>query len=285
MYVLSSFTVWCSQILPFNLLILDLTFDLNFSTMTAQRILQVLITTQLLVAGVLNICNMLKNDLGIQTEEQSQCESKGFLTELCSLRRKLEQEQERNKRWADEKCEWVQQRAKLCYRIDKLKCDLSKKHELKLKEELQKANLGPIQDEMLLQVKVAILEAEKEKVAEKESEPEKLKLDKQNHVLQQKHLQIRLMQLEEQLLQKDRELQELKKKQEGWKKRRREREETENKWDRFKSIFRKRKASNEDSSEKEQQTGHCPLLRLLLSWRRSTTSEQLIWLAPADLLP
>lgn len=257
-------------------MILDLTFDLNFSTKTAQRILQVLITTQLLVAGVLNSCNMLKNDLGIQTEEQSQCESKDFLTELSSLRRKLEREQERNKRWADEKWEWVQQRAQLCYRIDKLRCDLSEKHELKLKEELQKATLGPIEDEMLPQVKVAILEAEKEKVAEKKSEPEKLKLDKQNHVLQQKHLQIRLMQLEEQLLQKDRELQELKEKQEGQKKQRREREETKTKWDCFKSIFRKREASNVDSSEKEQQTGHCPLLRLLLSWRRSTTSEQLI---------
>lgn len=219
---------------------------------------------------------MLKNDLEIQTEEQSQSETKGFQAELCSLRRKLEEAQERNKRWADEKCEWVQQRAKLCYRIDKLKCDLSKKHELKLKEHLQKAKLGPIQDEMLLQFKVAILEAEKEKVAEKESELEKLKLDKQNHVLQQKHLQIRLMQLEKQVLQKDKELQELKEKQEGWKKQRREREDNKNKWDRFKSIFRKREASNEDSPEKEQQTGRCPLFRLLLSWRRSTMSEQLI---------
>lgn len=219
---------------------------------------------------------MLRNDLGIQTEEQSQSETMGFQAELCSLRRKLEQAQERNKRWADEKCEWVQQRANLCYRIDKLKCDLSKKHELKLKEELQKAKLGPIQDEMLLQVKVAILEAEKEKVAEKERELEKLKLDKQNHVHQQKHLQIRLKQLEEQLLQKDRELQELKEKQEDWEKQRRVREENTNKWERFKSFFRNEEASNKNSPEKEQQTGHCPLFRLLLGWKRSTMSEQLI---------
>lgn len=223
---------------------------------------------------------MLKNDLGIQTEEHSQTETKGFQAELCSLRRKLEQEQERNKRWADEKCEWVQQRAKLCYRIDKLQCDLSKKHELKLREELQKvlsvSKLSPIQDEMLLQVKVAVLEAEKERVAEKESELEKLKLDKQYHVLQQKHLQIRLVQLEEQLLQKDRELQELKEKQEGWKKGRRERGQNKNKWERFKSLFRKRETSNNDSPEKERQTGSCPLFRVLLCWRRNTMSEQLI---------
>lgn len=223
---------------------------------------------------------MLKNDLGIQTEDHSHTETKGFQAELCSLRRKLEQEQERNKRWADEKCEWVQQRAKLCYRIDKLKCDLSKKHELKLKEELQKvlsvSKLGPIQDEMLLQVKVAVLEAEKEKVAEKESELEKLKLDKQNHVLQQKHLQIRLVQLEEQLLQKDRELQELREKQEGRKKGRSERGESKNKWEHFKSVFRKRETSNNDSPGKEQQTGRCPLFRVLLCWRSNTMSEQLI---------
>lgn len=226
---------------------------------------------------------MLKNDLGIQTEEQSQTETKGLQAELCSLRRKLEKEQERNKHWVDEKCEWVQQRAKLCYRIDKLKHDLSKEHELK--EELQKvlsvSKLGSIQDEMLLQVKVAALEAEQEKVAEKESELEKLKQDKQNHVLQQKHLQVGLMQLEEQLLQKDRELQELKEKQEGGKKGRRERGENKNKWEHFKSIFRKRETSNKDSTEKEQQTDCCPLFRALLCWRRSEMSEQLISLAPA----
>lgn len=243
--------------------------------MTAQRTLCVL-TTTVTVAGVLNSFNMLKNDFGIQTEEQSQTETTGFQSELSNLRRKLEQAQERNKRWADEKCEWVQQRANLCYRIDKLKCDLSKKHELKLKEEVQKAKLGPVQDEMLLQVKVAILKAEKEKVAEKESELEKLKLDQQNHVLQQKHLQIRLMQLEEQLLQKDRELQELKEKQDGWKKQRRERAEKKSKWHRFKSIFRKKETSEEDSFQKEPQTGRCPLFRVLLSWKRSTMSEQLI---------
>lgn len=157
--------------------------------------------------------------------------------------------------------------------LDKLKCDLSEMHELKLKEELQKAKLGPIQDEMLLQVEVAILEAQKEKVAEKESELEKLKLDKQNHVLQQKHLQIRLMQLEEPLQQKDRELQELKEKLEGQKKWRREREAIKNKWDRFKSIFRKREASNEDYPEKEKQAVCCPLFRLLLTWRRSTSKN------------
>lgn len=70
-----------------------------------------------------------------------------------------------------------------------------------------KAKLGPIHDEVLLQVKVAIPEAENEKITEKESELEKLKLDEQNYVLQQKHLQIRLMQLEEQLLQRNKELQ------------------------------------------------------------------------------
>ncbi|CAF92764.1 unnamed protein product, partial [Tetraodon nigroviridis] len=142
--------------------------------------------------------------------------------------------------------------------IDKLKGDLSRKHELNLKEELQNAKLGPIQDEM-----VKILAAEKEKVAEKESELEKLRLDKQNHVLQQKHLQIRLKQLEEQLLQKDRELQELREKQEGWEKQRRE-TENKNKWKRF---FRRREASNENSPEKEQQTRYSPLFRLLLSWK------------------
>lgn len=194
----------------------------------------------------------------------------GSQAELRSLRRKLEQVQERNKRWAEEKYEWVQQRAHLCYRIDKLKGDLSRKHELNLKEELQNAKLGPIQDEM-----VKVLAAEKEKVAEKERELEKLKLDKQNHVLQQKHLQIRLKQLEEQLLQKDRELQELREKQEGWEKQRRETEENKNKWKRF---FRRREASNENSPEKEQQTRYSPLFRLLLSWKSWKMSEQRICL-------
>lgn len=140
---------------------------------------------------------MWKNVLGTHRKEQSHSpdpKTQDFQTELHSLRRKLEQVQERNKRWAEEKSEWIQQRAKLCRRIRSLNCDLSKQQ-----EELQKAKSGPNLDEMVLLIEAAVL-------------------DKQNLVLQLKYLQARVMQLEEQLLQKNKEWQELKEKQELWEK-------------------------------------------------------------------
>ncbi|XP_029702320.1 interaptin-like [Takifugu rubripes] len=199
---------------------------------------------------------MLKTDFGTQTEEQSQSsdpKTQDFQSEILSLRRKLERAQERNKRSAEEKSEWVQQRAKLCYRIDRLQCDLNKQFKLmKSKEELQKAKSGAIRDETVMQIEAAIL-------------------DKQNHVLQQNYLQARVTQLEQQLLQKDKELQDIKEKQANVKL---NKEENENKWNFFKFIFRKRETSSQDMPVKKGDL--CPLLRLLRSWTRSSMSEELI---------
>lgn len=198
---------------------------------------------------------MWKNILGTHRKEQSHSpdpKTQDFQTELHSLRRKLEQVQERNKRWAEKKSEWIQQRAKLCRRIRSLNCDLSKQQ-----EELQKAKSGPNLDDMVLLIEAAML-------------------DKQNLVLQLKYLQARVMQLEEQLLQKNKEWQELKEKQELWETVKIEKEEKGNKWKCFKSLFRKRETSSKDSPEKKQ-AGLCPLSRLLRRWRRSSMSEELIW--------
>lgn len=130
-----------------------------------------------------------------KSSQSSDPKTQYFQTEILSLKRKLERAQERNKRLAEEKCEWVQQRAKLCYRIDRLQCDLSKQFKMmKSKEELQKAKSGAIWDETVMQTQAAIL-------------------DKQNHVLEQNYLQARVMQLEQQILQKDKELQDIKEKQ------------------------------------------------------------------------
>lgn len=197
---------------------------------------------------------MWKNVLGTHRKEQSHSpdpKTQDFQSELHSLRRKLGQVQERNKRWAEEKSEWIQQRATLCYRIRSLNCDLSKQQ-----EQLQKAKSGPNLDEMVLLIEAAML-------------------DKQNLVLQLKYLQARVMQLEEQLLQKNKEWQELIEKQELWEKVKIEEEEKENKWNCFKSIFRKRQMSSKDSPEKKQ-AGLCLPSRMLRRWRRSSVSEELI---------
>lgn len=199
---------------------------------------------------------MLKTDFGTQTEEKSQSsdpETQDFQTEILSLRKKLERAQERNKRSGEEKSEWVQQRAKLCYRIDRLQCDLNRQFKLmKSKEELQKAKSGAIRDETVMQIEAAIL-------------------DKQNHVLQQNNLQARVTQLEQQLLQKDKELQDIKEKQAHMKL---NREENENKWSFFKFIFRKRETSSQDMPVKNDD--FCPFFRLLRSWTRNSMSEELI---------
>lgn len=199
---------------------------------------------------------MLKTDFGTQTEGQSQSsdpKTQDFQTEILSLRKKLERAQECNKRSAEEKSEWVQQRAKLCYRIDRLQCDLNRQFKLmKSKEELQKAKPGAIQDETVMQIEAAIL-------------------DKQNHVLQQNYLQARVMQLEQQLLQKNKELQDIKEKHAHMEL---NREENENKWNFFKFIFRKRDTSSQDMPVKDNDL--CPLFRLLRSWTRSSMSEELI---------
>lgn len=114
----------------------------------------------------LNNCNMLKS-LGIKGR-QRQSDTQDLQTEASRLRKKLKEVQERNTRWADEKCEWVQQRAKLCHMINKLQCDLAEQHEL-----LKKAN----NSEPSLQTKASMLEAEREKVAGKESAGEAISRD------------------------------------------------------------------------------------------------------------
>lgn len=199
---------------------------------------------------------MLKTDFGTQTEEQSQSSEpkrQDFQTEILSLRRKLERAQEWNKRSAEEKYEWVQQRAKLCYKIDRLQYDLNTQFKLiKSKEELQKAKSEAIRDETVMQIEAAIP-------------------DKQNHVLQQNYLQARVTQLEQQLLQKDKELQDIKEKQATVKL---NREENENNWNFFKSIFRKRETSSQDMPVKKGD--FCPLIRVLRSWTSSSMSEELI---------
>lgn len=123
---------------------------------------------------------------------------------------------------------------------------------MKSKEELQKAKSGAIRDEMVMQIEAAIL-------------------DKQNHVLQQNSLQARVKQLEQQLLQKDKELQDTKDKQGNVKL---NREENKNKRNFFKFIFRKRETSSQDMPVKKGDL--CPLFRLLCSWARSSMSEELI---------